>query len=97
MALSNDLKSYEDIRPYFERALATEKGIRLETRSRGQAIHLRQRLYKLRQLDRLRSTDLFEPGDERRGVSVYENVEVIIEDEVNVIIRPIEPVRIEEL
>lgn len=96
MSLSQDIQTYEDIRPHFERALASANGIRISTRSPGQAVHLRQRLYKLRALDRKRSFEIYEPGHEMRGRSVYENVEIVLDGE-SVMIRPIEPVKVEDL
>jgi hypothetical protein len=64
--------------------------------SPGKAIHLRQRLYKLRQLEKIESTKLFEVGDERRNVTPYDNLEAVLVGST-VEIRPTEPLVIEEL
>lgn len=82
MPLATDSRAYEDIRPYFEKALASEKGIRVELPTKGQAVNLRQRLYTLRKLDRIASTDTFDIGDERYGVSPYDLLNIEVQDNV---------------
>lgn len=96
MSLSQDINTYEDIRPHLDRALESPRGIRVTTRNKGQAIHLRQRLYKLRSLDTKRTLELFDPGDSRRGVSIWKDLVISIEDNA-ILIQHGEPIKIEEL
>lgn len=96
MALSSNIAEYEDCREHLDRALSANVGIRITLPSKGEAIHLRQRLYKLRQLEKLKSTEIFEVGDPRRGVSVYDNLRVFIEENV-LEIRQVSPIHVEEL
>lgn len=96
MALSKNIIEYEDCREQLDRALASEKGIRITVRDKGAAIHLRQRLYKLRQLEKIRSTELFDIGDERRSTTPYDNLVITVNDNA-VEIRHGVPAVIEEL
>jgi hypothetical protein len=96
MALSNNIVEYEDCRDHLDRALASRNGIRITCPSPGKAIHLRQRLYKLRQLEKIESTKLYEVGDPRRNSTPYENLEAVVVGPT-LEIRPTEPLIIEEL
>ena len=96
MALSNNIASYEDIRLHLDRALGAETGIRLRCNSHGQAVHMRQRLYKLRALEREQSLELYEPGDSRRATSAYDLLKIEVEDE-HVLILQIAPIVVEDL
>lgn len=96
MALSKNIIEYEDCREHMDRALASANGIRITVRDKGQAIHLRQRMYKLRQLEKIQSTNLYEIGDERRLVTPYDNLVITVNDNA-VEIRHGVPAVIEEL
>lgn len=74
MPLSNNIAHYEDIRPYLDRALNAESGLRITLASHGQAVNLRQRLYKLRQLERIANLEVYPIGDERRGTSSWDHL-----------------------
>lgn len=76
MPLPNNIQLYEDIRHHLDRALESPNGIRLNTATSGQAVNLRQRLYKLRALEKERSLEIFEPGDERRAKTAWDNLEI---------------------
>lgn len=96
MPLAKDLSAYEDIRPYFERALESLKGIRINTPSNGDAVSMRSRFYAMRKLERARSLEIFEPGDSRRGISPYENLKIEVVDN-QILIRHVAPITVEDL
>lgn len=96
MALSKTLSDYEDIRPKLDHALTTEKGIRVLLPDHGKAVHMRQRCYALRKLEKRASQDIFEIGDERRGTSAYDNLEFAVVD-CAVEIRKVASMIVEEL
>lgn len=96
MALSKNIVEYEDCREHLDRALQSANGIRITLATNGQAVHLRQRLYKLRQLEKVRSTEIFDVGDERRLVTPYDNLSISVKDNAVEIRHSIPPV-IEEL
>lgn len=96
MALSKNITEYEDCREHLDRALSSTKGIRITTSAPGVAIHLRQRMYKLRQLEKVRSTEIYEIGDERRNKTPYDNLSITVVDDA-VEIRHTAPLLVEDL
>lgn len=96
MALSKNITEYEDCREYLDRALVATTGTRIKLPSNGGAVHLRQRLYKLRQLEKVRSLELYEIGDERRNKTPYDNLAIVVVDNT-VEIRHAEPIIVEDL
>lgn len=80
MGLSQEIRSYEDIRQLLDEALGSERGVAISYSTRGKALHQRQRMYKFRSLDRLASVDIFPVGDSRRGVSAYDALEFEYEE-----------------
>lgn len=78
MGLSSKLEDYEDVREHMDRAVASTNGIRVNLSNGGGAINLRQRMYKLRQLEKRRSLELYEVGDERRAKTVYDNLTIMV-------------------
>jgi hypothetical protein len=96
LALSKNITEYEDCREHLDRALSSQRGIRINMPSSGGAIHLRQRMYKLRQLEKLKSLEIYEMGDSRRNKSAYDNLTItVVGDSVEV--RHAEPLTIEDL
>lgn len=79
MTQSTSQLSFEDVRGIFDRALASEKGIRVTQTSPGQAIHMRQRLYRFRAADRKQSMQIYAKGDSGFGVSAYDSLIVKVE------------------
>lgn len=96
MPLAKNLSAYEDIRPHFDRALQSIRGIRINTPSHGAAVSLRARFYAMRKLERERSIEIYLPEDPRRGMSPYENLSIEIDDTA-VILRPVAPITVEDL
>ena len=96
MALSKDIRHYEDLRPVLDRALSSAEGIRITCPTRGKAINMQQRIYKLRVLDRERTFDVYEYGNPLRGASPYDNLAMELEDNV-LIIRHATPIEVEDL
>jgi hypothetical protein len=98
MGLSNSIGSYEDLVPVLERALEAERGIRIDAKTPGAAIHFRQRLYKLRSLSREQSLDVYAPGDPQRGTSAWDNLSIEITPGSSfILIKKRPPMEIEEL
>lgn len=96
MALSKNIAEYEDCREHLDRAISSPKGIRITLPTAGQAVHMRQRLYKLRQLEKLRSVELYDVGDDRRNKTPYDNLAIAVVDNC-VEVRFAEPIVVENL
>lgn len=73
---SNSHLSYDDVRDALDRALASERGILLREESGSRLVSLRQRIHKLKSLDRKRSTKTFDSDDPRYGTSAYDTLSV---------------------
>lgn len=82
MPLSNSILAYEDVKGYFEKALASEKGLMLTFATKGRAVHFRQRGYKFRSLDRIRNTELYPEGDPMYGKSPYDILKIDLVENV---------------
>lgn len=98
MPLTNNISDYEAVRVYLDRALESPAGIKITLPSHGQAVHLRQKLYKLRQLETRASVDVFPVGDDRRGASPWDGLSIQVEKgscELRILHQT--PIRIEEL
>lgn len=76
MGTSNSPLAYDDIRDALDRAIASERGIKIVKTTLGEAVHLKQRIYKFRQIDRKQSLSMFKEGDTRRGTSVYDSLAI---------------------
>lgn len=96
MPLSTNIAHYEDIRPHLDRALDSDKGVRITCENKGQAINTSQRLNKLRLLERERASEVFDVGDPRRGNGPYDLLTVRVEDNAILITHKV-PLIIEEL
>lgn len=66
--------SSEDIRETFNRALESEKGIRVRCKSSAEATNLRSRMNKWRKTDREASRLVYPEDDPRHGVSIYDRI-----------------------
>lgn len=98
MGLSNSVNSYEDLIPVLDQALAAARGIRIDARTPGRAVHMRQRMYKLRSLMREKSTEIYEVGHPQRGTCAWDNLTVeITPGDTFLYIRKIEAPLVEEL
>lgn len=96
MALSKDIRHYEDLRPYLDRALASPEGVRITCPTKGKAINMQQRIYKLRVLDRERTFDVYDFGHPLRGVSPYDSLNMKLEGNT-LIITHAEQIVVEDL
>lgn len=96
MALSKNITEYEDCREHLDRALVSRAGIRITCPDSGGAVHLRQRLYKLRQMEKVRSTELYDIGDARRNHTPYDNLHIKVVGN-SIEIRHVAPIMVEEL
>lgn len=76
MGTSNSPLAYDDIRDALDRAIASNNGIRIVKSTLGEAVHLKQRIYKFRQIDRKQSLHMFNEGDPRRGSSIYDSLAI---------------------
>lgn len=74
MGLSNNSASYEGLRTTCDQALSSAKGLKVTLESKGKAVNMRQRFYKMRELDREQSFKIYPEGDPRRGTSVYDGL-----------------------
>ncbi len=87
MSTSNSPLAYDDIRDALDRALSADHGVRIHSASVGAAMHLKQRLYKFRKIDRDQSRKLFPEDDSRHGTSIFDSLTVEQIDTILVIKR----------
>lgn len=74
MPMSKSIFSYADVRSIMDRALASEKGVRIKCDSLGHAFNLRQRFYSYRLMDRQENAKTYEPSDPLYNRSVYDKI-----------------------
>ena len=72
MAFSNSIFSYKDIREMLDRALQSERGLRVKLKTKGAGNNLRQRASYFRQLDRRENKKVYPEGDPMHGRSAYD-------------------------
>lgn len=98
MPLPDNLNSYAEVREALDKALDSEKGVRIRCDNHGAAVHLRHKIYKFRTLDRRESMKLFSADDARYGNSAYDGlVALIADDNTSVIIKRGAALIVEEL
>jgi len=74
MSLSNSYESYPDVLQAFDKALESERGVRITLASPGKAINFRQRCYKFRLLDRARNAQVYPQGHHLHMTSPYDSL-----------------------
>jgi hypothetical protein len=79
MPANNKPAAIQKLRDVLDRALGAENGLRVRVASRGAGVSLRQRLYKVRSIDRDNTLSLYPEGDLRRGTSPYDALVVTVE------------------
>lgn len=79
--MPNNSLSHEGVRTLCDRALA-EGGIQITFDRRGEAVNIRQRIFKMREADRKASQHIYPEGDPRCGRSVYDALIVQLDDKV---------------
>jgi hypothetical protein len=72
VGFSNSIFSYQDIRELFDRALMSERGLRVRLKTKGAANNLRQRMSYYRQLDRRENKKVYTENDPMHGRSQYD-------------------------
>lgn len=98
MPLPTNISSYEDLRTHLDQAMSSERGIKVFYATHGEAVYQLSRFNKFRVLDRENSTEIYDPGDARRGVSVYDRLKMTVPKEgAWVEITKKAPIRVEEL
>jgi len=66
--------TYDDELAYFEQALAESPGIRVPFDDYGDARRAQLRLHKARQKDRVTNLEIYEPGEDLYGKSIYDGL-----------------------
>jgi hypothetical protein len=66
--------SFDDVRDTFDRALATDNGIRIKCANRAEAIVTRSRFNYFRKMDRAQNREIYPEGHHMRGVSIYDKL-----------------------
>lgn len=101
MSTPKTLQAYADCEEHFERALATERGIALTLESNAQVVRMIQRMNAYRVLLRNRNKQIYEQGDSRYGISVFDKFKVARDpnNELRILIQPYDQkiVNVEEL
>ena len=76
MATSTSPLAYDDCFEALDRALKSERGIRITCADSDSAYHLRNRLNYARRADRKANADIYERGDPMHGTSQYDSLVV---------------------
>lgn len=76
MSLPNQIAAYEDCFDAFDRALADEKGVRVQFGDQGSAKFFQMRMQQARSLQRAESARLYERSDVRWNKSIYDSLVV---------------------
>jgi hypothetical protein len=100
MPPSNSLLAHRDVQAALDRALANGRGVRIRVESAGHATNLRQRCYKVRELDRRENAKIFPHDNPMHGRSVYDALTMTpAEDDgtVYLVIEVSSPERLEEV
>lgn len=98
MGLSKAVGSYDDCRQLLDKALASEKGIKITRESAGAAKHLRHRMNAYRAQTRRQSMTMYEPGNPAYNVSPYDGLVLrVVENVIYVEPASIEGLQIEEI
>lgn len=80
---SQSIFSFDDIKPHLDRALGSEKGIKVTCDSHKQAVILRARFNYYRTLDRKSNTKTYEEGHPLHGRSIYDRLVLRVPREGN--------------
>jgi hypothetical protein len=80
MSASNDYPAYADCFEFFDRALASARGVRVLFSTHTQAVAFRFRMNRARALDRIRNQRIYasEPDHPNYGHSVYASILIVI-------------------
>lgn len=99
MAYNTSITSYVDIRAALDRALSSEKGVRLRFPDDKAAMTFKGRVHSLRYLDRKANAKIYPEGDPMHGASAYDPLMVKTESPTVVAIIKLEGVNfdLEEL
>lgn len=92
------LLAYSDVREVLDRALTTDRGIRIKLDSHTTANNFKQRCNKLRVMDREQNMSIYEKDHQLYGVSVYDELTINnFENVLTIRKRSDAPLDIEEL
>ena len=80
MSASTSRLAYRDAEEVFDAAIADGRGIRIPFSDKGDALHMRLRLHKFRQLDRDDNARTFDRGHPLYGRSNYDVIRVRVVD-----------------
>lgn len=80
MGYNTSITSYPDIRAALDKALESEKGVRLRFPDAKAAMTFKGRVHSLRYLDRRENRKIYPLGDPMHGHSVYDPLMVKSED-----------------
>ena len=76
MALQTQIGAYEDCLEYFDRAIVTEKGIRVEFKSESEAQRFQMRMHQARAILRADSKRMYAPEEPQHGNCDYDKLVV---------------------
>jgi len=74
MNFNRSLFAFADIQEAFERALNSDKGVRITCKSRGAAVSLRSRFNYWRTLNRKDNAITYDPNHVMHGRSIYDRL-----------------------
>ena len=75
MPFSDSPLAYDDLKGLLDKALMTEKGLRVRFETYGKAVQFRHKLNHFRKIDRRESTKIYMKGDPLFGKTIYDKLE----------------------
>lgn len=96
MARDKSYKTYADCYDVMDRAIANGIGVRVNFGEMNEAWSFRSRLHKARRINREENEQVYEPGHELHGRSIYDRLIMFLED-ASVVVKVMQPPTIEDL
>jgi hypothetical protein len=87
MPQAKGLNAYPNARALLDRALDSERGIKLPYPDYSQAFKMRMNCYTVRSRERKYSTEIYESSHPLHGQTPWDGIEMIIEDSVGHIVQ----------
>jgi hypothetical protein len=81
MPISQSILSYPDVKEVFERALASQRGVRVALKDLKTAKYFSRRCNQFRSLDRKENLKLYiEPAHSLHGRSIFDTLQVLVRE-----------------
>jgi hypothetical protein len=81
MPISQSILSYPDVKEVFERALASQRGVRIPLKDSKTAQYFSRRCNQFRSLDRKENLKIYtEPAHSLHGRSIFDTLQILVRE-----------------